>query len=538
MSKRGRRVSSLLLVIASLAAGFAASNAPARAAADQGLAAVSLIDAKCRRTLGPIRVPPGKVAGGFKIVQLEPGAACETGARIAYRRFAVQNAATQEIVFSYDQAKGGTVTETPVKLAELILPAGDYLLSVSGGAGAICTIAFVMSAEISLPTASRSLRAWIDRDCLPHAADFAVTASREARAFRLRRLESGTDCHSGQGILDRSFIIEDDSTGEALFRYAVEGGRPPVETPVRLKDLSLSPGRYRLRVSGGRGAECALDYDLAPKPGAIPKPPVSGRKSPGKDKPTPAETLAKDEHDIGVDTDMLIFELDDLQEAVDELKDGLDQLTTPDRVRAFLAEIARLQKEVEAAARKRETLKERAKARGVDFEKAAGGQAAELESIPRSLRADLSLLEDQGLARQRRLEEEAERAKQGADSQADIRTWLDYAKAYAQRTGVPLDLTKLKADMEAKSADKMPARVVFYGALFSKYVDCLVASAQKRTSCKVSGRIVSLSIDPKAQRLTYSFEIVNQCPERVYRNPGSGGVSFEMLEAWVRDACR
>lgn len=103
---------------------------------------------------------------------------------------------------------------------------------------------------------------------------------------------------------------------------------------------------------------------------------------------------------------------------------------------------------------------------------------------------------------------------------------------------MPLDLTKLKVDMEAKAADKMPARVVFYGTLFSKYVDCLVASAQKRTSCKVSGRIVSLSIDPKAQRLTYSFEIVNQCPERVSKNPGSGGVSFETLEAWVRDACR
>ncbi len=389
------------------------------------------------------------------------------------------------------------------------------------------------------PVPARSVVSVIDRQGTPQGAGFAVRSGFIARGFRLRQLDPGVEFVTGRSIPDRSFRIENTVTGETVYRYATEGGRASEERPVRLRDLVLRPGVYRLYVSGGRGAVCALEYGLASRPGAVPKPAPVRKKKPLKPPlPAKAEATAKAAREIENACDLLVLELDGLEEDVEALRDNLDRLTHPDNVRRYLEEIKRLRAALMSVARRREDLRDRAKSLGLDFESLAGDQRLELDARPRGFLADISLLEDQAIAQEQRLEARGKRDAEAASSAADIENWLKYAEAYARRTGVRLNLATLKAAMEAKAADKVPARVVFYGSLFYEYVDGVVAAAQKRTSCKVSGRVVSLNIEAKASRLTYAFEIINVCPERTTKNPGSGGMSFEQLETLVRDTCR
>lgn len=396
--------------------------------------------------------------------------------------------------------------------------------------------------NLGLPTSRRSFRAHIDSRCLLHCAELDIPSHFVVQNFSLQRLEAGENCHTGQSITTRSFRIEDGETGETIFRYAIYQGQDPVEWPVDLKDLVLEPGPYRLCVSGGRGAECILRYRIAERPGAVRKtrPPRSTvRKPPAPARPD-AKTAARNE--IIDAASLLVLELDGIEEEVDEIREVLPSVETAEAAAFIRGEIEKLRKKLRAASAAREKLKERAEEHGLDIDDLLGEDLRELESKPRNLLGDLSLMEDSVLRIERSLLEEDEESEEESRGEVVVRTtdvpdWMQEALNISKRTNLAIDFVKLRSEIQAKAKRNVPARTALYEHLFGEYVSCLVAAAQKKTSCKVSGRVLSVAVEPDKQRITYEYEITKACPERTYRDPGRGQTTFDMLEKWIRETC-
>jgi hypothetical protein len=98
------------------------------------------VDQNCNPDYKEFSVPDGYEAGNFRLGKLEKGTACATGGQIRGRGFAivrlVGNSVLDDPAFQFKQFLGERPQETPVALADLVLPAGEYVLYVGGGAGA------------------------------------------------------------------------------------------------------------------------------------------------------------------------------------------------------------------------------------------------------------------------------------------------------------------------------------------------------------------------------------------------------------------
>ncbi|MGB9005193.1 MAG: hypothetical protein WCB96_05675 [Candidatus Aminicenantales bacterium] len=501
---------------------------------------VSRIDSKCQRTRAEFQVPPGKVAQYFRLGQLDQGVGCETGSLIDYQRFAIKNAATEKIIYSYDRQRGGVPQETPVLLSRLVLPPGKYVLSVAGGAGAVCALSFELSASPASAPGFGSVRALIDKNCLPHCGAFTVPAFAGAQNFRISGLDPGANCHTGQRIEMKSFRVENEDTGETLFRYIFYSEQNIVEWPVKLTRLSLGPGNYRLCLSGGKDAFCILEYSLVARPGAVPPPP---KPRPPKKTAPPAQPGQKQEakdalwrEGVG-----LIQSLDELEKQVDELEDLIGAVTSLEAADQARQELNRLEAEARTLANGLEELRKQAEKQGVspkELEELLEENWAELEARPRNLLSDLRFLEAHLDSVEKSLRGQKEKNEEEADATtAEINKWLKYAEGYSQKNRVGLDAGKLQAEMEKNVLRSVPAQATFYQYLFSSYVDCLVKGAQKRSKCKVSGSVTSMKVEVVQQRITYEYVIIEECPEKTYRNPGRGQTTFEQLERWVKDSC-
>jgi len=396
--------------------------------------------------------------------------------------------------------------------------------------------------KLGLPTSRSTLRAHIDSGCLLHCAKLDIPSHFAAQDFGLQRLESGVNCHTGKSIETRSFRIEDGDSGETIFRYTIYEGQNPVEWPVDLRDLILEPGTYRLCVSGGRGAECILRYRIVDRPGSVRKtsPPRSTvRKPPAPAKPD-AKTAARNE--IINAASLLVLELDGIEEEVDEIREVLPSVETAEAAAFIRGEIEKLRRKLLAASAAREKLKERAEEHGLDIDDLLDEDLRELEAKPRNLLGDLSLMEDHVLQIERSLLEEEEESEEESRGEVVVRTtdvpdWMQEALDISKRTNLAIDFVKLRSEIEAKAKRNISPRAALYEHLFGEYVNCLVAAAQKKSSCQVSGRVGSVTVEPDKKRITYEYEIIEACPQRTYRNPGRGQTTFEMLEKWIRETC-
>lgn len=509
-------------------------------AAAQEQTVISRIDAKCQRTRAEFQVPGGKVAQNFRIGQLDQGVGCETGSLIDTQRFAIKNAETEKIVYSYDRQRGGALQETPEKLSRLILPPGRFILSVAGGAGAVCALSFELSASPASAPGFGSVRALIDQNCLPHCGAFTVPAFAGAQNFRISGLDPGANCHTGQRIEMKSFRVENEDTGETVFRYIFYSEQNIVEWPVTLTRLSLGPGNYRLCLSGGKNAFCILEYSLVARPGAVPPPP---KPRPPKKTAPPAQPGQKKEakDELWREGVGLIQSLDELEKQIDELEDSIGAITSLQAADQARQEINRLEAEARTLANSLEELRKQAEGQGIslkELEELLEENWAELEARPRNLLSDLRFLEAHLDSVEKSLRGQKEKEVEEADTTtAEIKKWLKYAENYSQKNGVGLDTGKLQAEMEKNVLQSIPAQATFYQHLFSTYVDCLVKGAQKRSKCRVSGSVTSMKVEVVQQRITYEYVITEECPEKTYRNPGRGQTTFEQLERWVKDSC-
>ncbi len=224
--------------------------------------AVSRIDAKCQRTLGNFRVPPGTSARNFRKRQLHQGTNCKTGEPITFIKFAIKNLDTNKIVYGYDQqiGSGKDPVESPGPFKQLVLMPGNYAISVAGGANAVCRISFDLVKEPDSGAGSGTLKSWIDRQLNQHCATFKVPSAKSFRRFGIRQLDQGTNARTGLREQNRGFSIEKQSTGKTVFRFFQSSGEKPVEKPVKISELCLPPGWYRLCVAGGADALCVLEY--------------------------------------------------------------------------------------------------------------------------------------------------------------------------------------------------------------------------------------------------------------------------------------
>jgi len=228
----------------------------------------SWIDNECLQHCAEFAVPPSLVAQHFRIRELQEGTACETGTFIQTKSFSIQNRETWEIMYTYKQDQVKEPNQFPTKLDELILPPGTYRMCVGGGNGAICILLYELSGkpEVEPPASPNSVKSWIDNECVQHCGQLTVEPLTSAQGFKIKSLDSGANCRTGATIQGTAFTIAEEKTGESVFRFIHRIGEDPDERPVKLKDLCLPPGEYRICVGGGKGAVCILEYSLSTKP--------------------------------------------------------------------------------------------------------------------------------------------------------------------------------------------------------------------------------------------------------------------------------
>ena len=93
------------------------------------------IDNQCRSHPKAFTVPAGKSAHSFKSGGLKAGAACHEGGAPENKGFAIRDAKNRP-VYMWSQYKNQAPYEKGGPLSSLSLNAGEYTLSVAGGAGA------------------------------------------------------------------------------------------------------------------------------------------------------------------------------------------------------------------------------------------------------------------------------------------------------------------------------------------------------------------------------------------------------------------
>lgn len=103
----------------------------------------AMIDSKCNPQSAPFTIAAGFRAQNFTVAYLDAGFNCVTGQRVTEKRFDLSGPGTSYSMFVNVRDR---VTETGGRLSALILGAGTYSLSVSGGRDARIQLTFDLMA--------------------------------------------------------------------------------------------------------------------------------------------------------------------------------------------------------------------------------------------------------------------------------------------------------------------------------------------------------------------------------------------------------
>lgn len=121
---------------------------------------------------------------------------------------------------------------------------------------------FLGMALFANPVSAKKIyvNAKVDSKCRAKPGSLVVPSKKSGKSFRILRLTKGRKCVTG-GVPDiKGFVIKKGS--RVVYRYSKWRNKRKKETPVSIGKLVLSSGRYRVYVSGGRGARLKLSLHL------------------------------------------------------------------------------------------------------------------------------------------------------------------------------------------------------------------------------------------------------------------------------------
>jgi len=249
---------------------------------------MAIIDKKCIPRDAPFTVPAGQTATNFRFAGLSSGTNCTTGGRVANPAWGISSGGETRTgnAFYYNQNDNGTIHEItnglPGRLADLVLGPGQYAVHVDGGIDAHVSVTFDLVAAIpggggvaggggglvGAGNRQSTVRAIIDKKCIPRDAPFTVPAGQTATSFRFAGLSSGTHCTTGGRVANPAWGISsggETRTGNAFYYNQNDNGTVHEITngmPGRLADLVLGPGQYAVHVDGGIDAHVSVTFVL------------------------------------------------------------------------------------------------------------------------------------------------------------------------------------------------------------------------------------------------------------------------------------
>jgi hypothetical protein len=120
----------------------------------------------------------------------------------------------------------------------------------------------------------RQIRAQISAKCEPVSGDFTVAVGQTASGFQIAGLAGGTSCGTGIKMKEYGFRIDrmEASGKRRILRYSVESNGRVSQLGGSLATLTLTPGSYRLWMSGGRNGGVTLTFKLQGAVGSAPPP--------------------------------------------------------------------------------------------------------------------------------------------------------------------------------------------------------------------------------------------------------------------------
>jgi hypothetical protein len=120
----------------------------------------------------------------------------------------------------------------------------------------------------------RQIRALINAKCDPVRADFTVAVGQTATGFQIAGLAGGTSCGTGIKMKEYGFRIDrvEASGKQQILRYSVESDGRVSQPKGNLATLTLTPGSYRLWMTGGRNSGVTLTFKLQGAVGSAPPP--------------------------------------------------------------------------------------------------------------------------------------------------------------------------------------------------------------------------------------------------------------------------
>jgi len=216
-------------------------------------------------------IAQGLVAKNFKTSYFMDGDAYDS-----YRGYTIYNLGNNKVIYEWTKFKINEPSEIGGPLGNLILPAGKYLLVVSGGRGTHVGIEFELvklSSPLTAPIVPPkpgvnkvfnkpgvyTINASIDYKCNPRNMRFRIAQGLIAKNFNIVNVVSGVKCFIGGVIENKGFNL----FGTGLnYKWSRFKNNSPTEKGGRISTLTLGAGTYTLSVDGGEGAYVELKFEV------------------------------------------------------------------------------------------------------------------------------------------------------------------------------------------------------------------------------------------------------------------------------------
>ena len=133
------------------------------------------------------------------------------------------------------------------------------------------------------------ISAWIDEEINSHGTEFTIAQGLVARNFKTSYFIDGDAFNSYRG-----YTIYDLGDDKIIYQWTQFEINKPSEIGGPLKNLTLPPGKYLLVISGGRGTQVEIEFELIqwppPPPPKTPTPPPTTPKITPKSSPSKPKT--------------------------------------------------------------------------------------------------------------------------------------------------------------------------------------------------------------------------------------------------------
>ncbi|MFC2168548.1 hypothetical protein ACFLRW_06130 [Acidobacteriota bacterium] len=106
-----------------------------------------------------------------------------------------------------------------------------------------------------------SIIAAVDSNCNPRPTQFSIDQNFLAIQFNMVSFNGGIDCTSERLVDEKGFTIQNQA-GTEIFKWSQFLDNPPLQPLGLLNVLSLSPGTYTIKASGGRDALVILKFNI------------------------------------------------------------------------------------------------------------------------------------------------------------------------------------------------------------------------------------------------------------------------------------